>query len=105
MCLTFVGMDVLTCCVLLLCCWLVCDRFEDLLLSFVGILLWFCYVCKIKFTHENEIDNTINYLDNHNKKPTKESNRSRNLSQTNQQHNSNPQQIKTSIPTKIKHIQ
>ena len=37
------------------------------------------------------------------RKPTKESNRSRNLSQTNQQHNSNPQQIKTSIPTKIKH--
>ena len=42
---------------------------------------------------------------NYNKKPTKESNRSRNLSQTNQQHNSNPQQIKTSIPTKIKHVQ
>ena len=42
---------------------------------------------------------------NHNKNPTKESNRSWNLSQTNQQHNSNPQQVKTSIPTKIKHIQ
>ena len=61
---------------------------------------------KIKFTHENEINNTINYLDlTITKKPTKESNRSRNLSQTNQQHNSNPQQIKTSIPTEIKHIQ
>ena len=40
MCLIFVGMDVLTCCGLLLCCWLVCDRFLDQLLSFVGSLLW-----------------------------------------------------------------
>ena len=40
MCLIFVGMDALTCCGLLLCCWLVCDRFLDLLLSFIGFLLW-----------------------------------------------------------------
>ena len=60
---------------------------------------------KIKFTHENEINNTVNYLDLTITKPIKESNLSRNLSQTNQQHNSNPQQIKTSIPTNIKHIQ
>ena len=88
MCLIFVGMDVLTCCGLLLCCWLVCDRFQDLLLSFVCFLLWLSpsnLLCclfdnnydsitsngndilndlnsihsKIKFTHENEIDNTI----------------------------------------------
>ena len=54
---------------------------------------------KIKFTPENEIDNTINYLDLTITKNLQ------NLSQTNQQHNSNPQQVKTSIPTKIKHIQ
>ena len=61
---------------------------------------------KIKFIHENEIDKTINYFGlTHNKKPTKESNRFWNLSQTKQQHNSNPPHVKTSIPTKIKHIQ
>ena len=31
MCLIFVGMDVLTCCGLLLCCWLVCDRKAQIL--------------------------------------------------------------------------
>ena len=39
MCLISVGMYVLTC-GLLLCCWLVCGRFLDLLFSFVGFLLW-----------------------------------------------------------------
>ena len=41
MCLIFVGMDVLTCCGLLLCCWLVCDRFLDMMLQFIRVISFY----------------------------------------------------------------
>ena len=56
---------------------------------------------KIKFTHENKIDNTINYLD-----LTITKNLQEKVIDLGIYHKptSNPQ-VKTSIPTKIKHIQ